>query len=273
MIEPGTYYDLPNDEYHADTDYLSSSYLKTLLPERYKQGGSQDALDFGTLFHTTVLEPDKLDTYAVLDAEKIGLKADGTPAQNPLMTRAWKDAVAEAEAGGKTVIPQDWWDRAHAMADAIHDHPTAAALLAQEKAAPEVSVFVKDDNGVGHKARFDLLAPVAVDLKSTSTMPGGDSLARAVIDYGYDLSVAHYLNVADLAGIDVDAFALVFVGKQDPYRVTVAELDDMFIIRGQVLRSLAIERHVNPAAPRYEGADGFLSLTPPRWAQLEELSA
>ena len=91
---------LPNEDYHAEPDHLSSSYLKSMLPERYKTGGSQEALDFGTLFHTVVLEPDQLDGYAVLDADQIGLKADGTPAANPTMTVAWKRAVAEAKADG-----------------------------------------------------------------------------------------------------------------------------------------------------------------------------
>lgn len=267
MISPGIHLDMSNEDYHADTDYLSSSVLKRALPERYKAGGSQDALDFGTLFHTVVLEPDGLaDTYTVLDANKIGLKSDGTIAQNPTMTAAWKKAVAEAESDGKVVISQADWDKAHAMRDAASAHPTASSLLFG--AGPvEESAFWIDDNGVAHKARFDKRIPGAiVDLKSTASQPGGDNLAKAVVNYGYDLSVSHYLAVA--AGLELDAadFALVFVGKEFPYRVTVCELDDAFLARGRVLRALAIERHLNPAAPRYEGADGYLTLNAPRWA-------
>ena len=32
MIEPGLIRDMPNDAYHAETDWLSSSMLKKLLP-------------------------------------------------------------------------------------------------------------------------------------------------------------------------------------------------------------------------------------------------
>ena len=264
-IVPG----LSNEAYHADTEWLSSTALKHYLPERYSAGGSQDALDFGTLFHSVTLEPDSLaDSYAVLDAEKIGVKADGTPAQNPTMTKAWKDAVAEAEAGGRTVVAQSDWDRAHAMAEAVFAHGEAADLLNQAGAAPEVSLFAEDENGVKHKARFDLLAPVGVDLKSTSAKPGTDSLARTVIDYGYDLSAHHYREVARLAGYELDDFAFVFCSKTLPYRVTVAYLDADFMARGAALRTLAIARATDPTQPAYDGATGRVTLRAPGWARI-----
>lgn len=273
MIEPGIYTDLSNDDYHGEPDYLSSSYLKGYLPERYTApSGNTDALTFGTLFHTVVLEPDQLGCYVALDAEKIGLKADGTAAANPTMTQAWKRAVAEAEQDGKIVVAQADWDRAHAMAEAVAAHPVARGLLLDSKGTNEESVFAVDDQGIRVKARFDRrISGAIVDLKSTAAKPGADSLGRAVLDYGYDLSAAHYMAVAALAGLDVDAFALVFCGKTEPYRVTVAELDETFLSRGRVLRALAIERHLNPAVPPYEGATGYLTLSAPRWAQIDEL--
>lgn len=273
MITPGIH-EMPNDAYHADTDYLSSSVLKRALPERYKAGGSQDALDFGTLFHAVVLEPDNLDGYATLDADKIGLKADGTPASNPTMTSAWKRAVAEAEGDGKIVVAQADWDRAHRMADAVRAHLDASRLLFDGEGAYEESAFAVDSEGVGHKARFDRRIPGAIiDLKSTSAKPGADSLTRAVIDYGYDLSAAHYLAVADLLDLGAGVFALVFVGKEAPYRVTVADFDEAFLTRGRVLRALALERLLNPEAPAYEGANAPITLTAPKWAQMYEESA
>lgn len=271
MIEPGIYTDLSNDDYHGEPDYLSSTRLKGYLPERYKPApATSEALALGTLFHTVVLEPDTLGQFVVLDAEKIGIKSDGTPAAVPTMTVAWKKAVAEAEQDGKTVVAQADWDRVQRMADAVWAHEVAASLL-NSRIATEESAFWVDEAGVRHKARFDARVPGAiVDLKSTSAQPGAESLTRAVINYGYDVSAAHYWAVAEGVGIDVDAFALIFVDKGDEPRVTVAELDDSLLERGRVLRALAIERHTNPAVPRYEGATGFLTLSAPRWAQIEE---
>lgn len=273
MIKPGIHLDMPNEVYHADAEYLSSTTLKRALPERYKAGGSQDALDFGTLFHTVVLEPDKLDDYLVLDAHAIAGNnpKTGKPYDKPEMTARFKAAREEAKSSGRSIVSQDDWDRAHDMRNAVMAHAEASSLLVHIKGQSEVSAFWRDEHGVGHKARYDrLLDGIAVDLKSTSAKPGVDSLSRTVVDYGYDLSAAHYLAVADGLELGVETFAFVFVGKEPPHRVNVCDLSDEFLFRGQVLRALAIERRTNPAAEPYEGARGTHTLPLPRWARINE---
>lgn len=268
-IEPGLIRNLPNDDYHADTQWLSSTVLKRALPEQYDEGAmSQPALDFGTLVHSVVLEPDNLGHYLTADAEKIGVKADGTPAQNPTMTSAWKRFVSEAEAGGKIIVAQSDWDRAHAMRDALKRHPEAAALLF-EAGESEVSAFAADAEGIQHKARFDRIVPGAVvDLKTTGAKPGADSLTKTVLNFLYDLSAAHYLEVADLLDLGADTFTWVFVTKVEPYRVTVADASSEFIERGRALRDRALARLLDPDLEPYEGATGRLALTPPPWARI-----
>lgn len=267
-MKPGLHENISNDAYHAETEWMSSSMLKALLPEHYKMGGgSTEALNFGSLFHEVVLEPDNIAGYVALDAEKIGVKADGTPAQSPTMTTAWKRAVAEVEADGKQVVAQSDLDRAFAMRDAAYAHDEARHLLFELDGRNELSAFAVDKNGVQHKARFDrLLAGEALDLKSTAAKPGAHSLTRTCIDYGYDLSAAHYLAVAELLDLDLqDRFTFVFVGKEFPYRVSVVDLDDMLLERGRVLRALALERAEMKTEP-YEGAAGRYTLLCPAWA-------
>lgn len=276
MIEPGIYPDMTNDDYHGDEDYLSSSKLKSALPERYKAGGSQDALDFGTLVHTVVLEPDNVSHYVILDAHKIAgdNPKTGKPYDAPHMTAKFKAKVAEAAESGLTVVSQDDWTRAQLMAGAIQNHSDARTLLHGGDGTYEESVFVRDDSGVGHKARFDRRIPgQIVDLKSTSAKPGERSLTRAVLDYGYDVSAAHYLEVARMADLDVDKFTLVFVEKVEPYRVTVAHIGAEFLARGRILRALAVERLTNPDAPRYEGSAAPLTLTPPPFERFHDAPA
>src|SRR5690606_18625613 len=262
-------YEMSNEAYHAQEAWASSTGLNSLLPEHYRTGRSQDALDFGTLFHTAVLEPDNLAEYVALDAEKIGLKSDGTPALNPTMTAAWKRAVAEAEAGGRTVIAQADLDLALRMRDALLAHDVAANLIRDIAGTFEESAFAEVD-GVPCRARFDKRIPGAIlDLKSTSAKPGRESLTRTILDYGYDLSAAHYLAVADALGLDAQAFALIFVSKAEPHYVSVVDLDDTFLARGRALRAQAIERFAQRAEP-YDGATGYLTLPCPKWAQLTE---
>lgn len=258
--------DLSNEDYHAETEHLSSTQLKKALPEHYRDGDlNTAALDFGTLVHSVVLEPETLDRYTVLDAAKIGVKSDGTPAQNPTMTAAWKRAVAEAAEAGLTVVAQADWDKAHRMAEAVKAHPEASELLYGEGQS-EVSAFATDENGVKVKARFDRLTPGAiVDLKTTSARAGADSLRKVVVNYLYDLSAVHYLEVARLCGLDAETFWFVFVSKGDEPLVTVANLSDAFLERGRDLRQLALER-INGDAEPYEGATGRLTLHPPGWA-------
>lgn len=270
ITEPGIY-EMSNEDYHADTDWLSSTRLKSYLPEHFKMTASQDALDFGTFFHVVVLEPDALGDYVVLDAAAIAGNnpKTGKPYGAPHMTARFKAAAAEAEADGKKVVTQAEWDKAHAMRDAAAAHPQAAELLFNRPGKAEVSAFWQADDGIRHKARFDRLIPGRiVDLKSTTAKPGADSLARAVLDFGYDLSVAHYLEVARGLDLDAEAFSLVFVAKEPPHYVTVAELDDAFLARGALLRERAIERWANPDVAAYEGAGDPLTLTPPGWARI-----
>lgn len=258
---------LSNEDYHAETEHLSSTRIKKALPEHYRDGDlNTAAIEFGTLVHSVALEPETLDRYTVLDAAKIGVKSDGTPAQNPTMTAAWKRAVAEASEAGLTVAAQADWDKAHRMADAVKEHPEARDLLYSEGES-EVSAFATDENGVKVKARFDRLNPGAiVDLKTTGARAGAASLRSVVANFLYDLSAYHYLEVARLCELDADTFWFVFVSKDDKPLVTVARLSDAFLERGRDLRSLALDR-INGDAEPYEGATGHLTLHPPGWAQ------
>lgn len=268
-LAPGIHH-MPNADYHALTDWQSSTQLKRLLPEQYDEGSmNQAALDFGTLVHSVVLEPDNLDHYVPADAERIGVKADGSRADNPTLTKAWKTFVAEALADGKTIVSKSDWDRAHVIRDAILKHGEAAELLFSDDGQSEVSAFATDPNGVQHKARFDRLIPgAAVDLKTTTAKPGADSLTRTVINYLYDLSASHYLTVAELLDLDATVFTWVFVTKGPEPKVTVADASEAFIERGRILRDRALTRLLNADIDRYEGATGRLTLTPPGWARL-----
>lgn len=274
ITEPGLYPHLDNETYHEQTEWLSSSMLKARLPERFKATPpTTEALAFGTLLHAAVLEPDRLDDlYVALDPAAVGTKADGSAAANPTATASWKRAVAEVEADGKAVVTAAELARALAMRDAVYAHPTAEALLTAEGATTEESAFAAVDE-IPCRARFDRRIPGAVlDVKTTVAKPGRDSIARAVLDHGYDLSAAHYLAVARALALDVEAFGLIFVGKADgAHYVTVADLDDAFLERGKALRALALDRH-HGLVDAYEGAAGYLTLTCPRWAELETAS-
>lgn len=256
-MEAGVYTDLTNLEYHAQTDWVSSTMLKRLIPEQYgPEPKSRANLDFGCALHTRVLGgPSEPITY--LDYPT-------------WQSKAAKDEQAAAYLRGE--IPILLKDRAliEAMYTAVGSHSEASDLLLHGDGQQEVSVFTEADS-VPLKARFDrIVGTTAVDLKTTSAKPSVYELTRAVVTWGYDLSASHYLRVAAAAGIELEKFTLVFVGKEPPHYVTVCELDDAFLERGEALRDLGLSRWLHPQfVDSYPGETGRVNLSLPRWAAID----
>lgn len=255
--------------YHADTTTLSASSAKTLLGKRPPSSDS-DALKFGTLVHVAVLEPHRLSEYVGLDAERIGLKSDGTPATNPTMTAAWKRAVAEASADGLTVVPLADLARAQAMAAAVLTHPTARRLI-DMATDRELSCYADHPTGARVRGRFDLAGPVVGDLKTTRDADPA-RFGRTAHDFGYHISAANYLDIATACGMEPQGFAFINVEKEPTpggeYRVSVTELSARAIDLGRRLMAEACERWLALGEridlPSY--GDGFTTVDLPGWA-------
>jgi hypothetical protein len=97
------------------------------------------------------------------------------------------------------------------MADAVRQHPYAAALLADGKAEQS---FWWDDKATGQrcKCRPDWYqGTTIVDLK-TCQDASANSFARACATFAYHTQAAHYLN-----GTFADRFVFVAVEKTYPF--------------------------------------------------------
>ena len=240
---PGLVFDLDNDVYHSGVNSLSSSAAKVLLGKRPPT--SQDALEFGSLVHTALLEPGKLvvPNFLVLDPNVIGVKQDGTPAASPKSTAAWKNRVKEAESEGYTVVSPDeeagaryGIDKALAMADAVRSHKRAAELLA---ACPhrEVSAYAEYQPGALVRGRFDLLGDNTIADFKTCLDASPERFERIAYDYGYYLQAAVYQFLAEANGIVNDGLHFILCEKDltpgGNYRVSVLQLDDIYTIKGR----------------------------------------
>lgn len=271
---PGLVFDLDERTYHGGTNSLSASSAKILLGKR--PPNNVEALEFGTLVHSVLLEPDKAaNAYVALDPYAIGVKADGTPADNPRATKAWKTAVAKAKNDGHQVVaPQDW-EKANRMADAIRKHPDASEIL---EMCPhrEVSAYAELEPGVIIRGRFDLFGPgVIADAKSLINANPAD-FGRLAYDYGYHISDAAYLLIAELLGLDVDRFLFINVEKEPnlagDYRVSVVELTPRAIAKGRREFLEAVRRWV-ALGKRVELPDyptGVQECDLPPWAYYNE---
>jgi len=266
-LDPGLYPDLPEAVYFGDTDSLSASSMKLILksPAQYHYRLTHPEepkahFDVGHAAHAKVLGAGA--PIAVIDVkDKRG--------------KAWTEPAEAARAEGKTPVTTAEAEATDAMAEAVLAHPIARRVLTGGES--EVSAFWHDEEyGVTRRARFDHVnVPVIGDLKTTRDADP-KWLPKVVCDYGYDVSAAQYLDVARGLGLDVTAFALVFVGKEPPHEVVVAELDAEFLDRGERLCRAALERfrdcRESGVWPGFTGPDDFLTLTPPRWANREEPS-
>ena len=244
MRDPGIYHGLDDTEYHGDTETLSASGAKVLLGKRPPTPDS-DALLFGRLVHTVILEPHKLDTYAVLNADVIGVRKDGSPADNPRNTAAWKDAVFAAKRDGLTVIDGPTIAHAQSLAAAVMAHPEAARLLAAAT-GHEVSAYADHPSGARVRARFDLVLPDAIVDVKTCRDADPANFGRVVNGLMYHVSAANYVDIARANGLTVDRFDLICVEKEPTpggeYRVSVLEIHPDAIDLGRELMAEACAR-------------------------------
>lgn len=193
-MQPGTYENLPIEEYHAaegisrsGLDEIAKSprhyYAKYLDPNAPKSETRSAAFEFGAAFHLLMgepeafkklyaPEPDKgnhpgalvtledMKTHAV----KCGTKKSGTKAEMKKALQAadakavfWDDVLAKASAGGKTLLSIADWDRLHAMQASVLAHRACAALLSTSAIKCEETFIVADPElpGVIRRVRPD----------------------------------------------------------------------------------------------------------------------
>ena len=210
VIEPGIYFGMPEDVYHA-ADGLSNSGMKHLhvsplnywhhnLNPDFEGREETAALRFGKAAHCLGLEPDRFnerfarkltpeerpgalvtteDMKAFLSSHgltKSGKKQDLVDRirSNGLNAVIWDEEVvkhAELHAG-KTFLGEEEASLIHKAAAVLAADPFARILLTD--GIPEVSFFVRDPaTGVMLKARMDYVKPTAtVDLKTFSNSRG-----------------------------------------------------------------------------------------------------
>lgn len=208
--------DLTNEAYHARPEISSSDVkavaLKSLLHWKNRVYKSSPTFDLGTAVHAMLLESEK-DLVIRGPEDRRGNK--------------WKEAKLAADLDGKTLLIEDDFDLAQAMAAAVFAHPAAQILLQANDLVAEGSFFAEDpQTGVKIKCRPDGYIPslgILFDIKTTQDA-SPDGFPRDVRKYGYDLQAAFYRRVMQLhcggEGGDM-TFYFVCVEKTAPHAVCV----------------------------------------------------
>lgn len=252
MIDP-VIHGLSNEAYHHEapySEYLSSSQLKNCLKSpRYAKFAldnpaedKSDALRFGSLFHDLMacLAEHNGDWCKGFIQWKNGI-ATFDPPINPktgvyygATTKAYTEAYEKflSDNQGKTVAHVLETDLAGDMADSLLNCCGATSeqvrkLLKWAKAT-EVSYFYETEDGIKLKVRPDLLTrDKLIDWKSTSLDDlTEESIAKAIIKYGYHISLSMYQYI--LHAIEGKWYTpiLVFVQKQEPFDAVMCDISE-----------------------------------------------
>lgn len=191
--------------YHAHPA-LGSSRLRELLksPAHFKANTRREteALALGSLVHTLVLEPETFpDRYVVVP------KIDGRTKEG----KAQRAALADDP---RIAVDGEIMAEASACATSIMAHRVYQHI---RDAQTEHTVFWTDEEtGIECKARFDVLGPLLVDLKTTrDASPKG--FQRAIATYGYHIQAAHYMAGAIANGMEPRGFLFACVETSPPY--------------------------------------------------------
>ena len=232
-LTPGVYADISETRYHADTlcgsPTLSSTLARTILARSPLHAWTahprlnpawepteKKTFDIGRAAHRAVLG--RGGEYVAYPAEI--LAANG--AASTKEAKAWAE---EQRAAGRTPLKADEVDQIGDMADAVRRQIEAMGVRLDPTRSEMVALAEVD--GVMCRAMIDN-APAdprlpLYDLKTT-TDASPEALAKTVATYGYDVQAAHYLAVWKAATGEDRKFRIIFVEKEAPFGVSVAEL-------------------------------------------------
>ena len=238
---------LTQAEYRA-IEALGSTDIKTILENPYLfknkvRKEPTDNLILGSLIHTIILEPNKLESeYLILPELNLRTNAD----------KAIKaELEAEAKASNKTLVKAEIYNQAEAVSKSFLNSPLSSLLRGETKA--EASFFGEID-GVKVKARPDLIIPdkkLIIDFKTTSTSNGGsaDGFAKMAANFSYYIQASLYLEVTGY-----EAFYFIVLETTEPYMTGCYKLDSEALEFGksEIMRAIEIYKNIeNYKQPLY----------------------
>ncbi len=260
---------MPAAQYHADpgvsntmlkslADSPAHCYLKHLAPNRPRIA-STDAQSLGTLGHAFILEPNAVGTRYAVKPRGMNFSTKAG--------KAWRDEQT------LEIVTSDDADAAGAMVAAFKRVPVLANLLSS--GVSEASVFAVDKaTGLRVRCRPDHLhftgpkRAVVLDVKTISELTPS-TVERAIASYGYHRQQAHYTNVLQSAGIEVEEFVFGFVSSTYPYLAVAYVLDDETAEQGRDEVAELLDKFATCQRAGFWPAfgDGYQPIGLPAWAR------
>jgi hypothetical protein len=251
VTAPGVY-DLPETTYHSDPaprPSLSATIAKTLLTKTPLHAWlacprlnpnweplNKKTFDIGRAAHREVLGR---------GGDWVEIPSDLLATNGAASTKAAKEFIEGARANGQTPLKADEAQAVGDIAEKVKLRLGTMGITLQHDRS-EMAAFAELD-GVWCRCLVDNAPENArsplYDLKTT-TDANPDKIARAIVDYGYDVQAQHYREVWKAATGEDRPFRFIFVEKDPPYEVCVVELtgEDLMMAEKRISRARAIFR-------------------------------
>jgi hypothetical protein len=258
--------DMPNADYHSRAD-INASLLKTIANkslqaakhERDHPPEQTAAMAFGSLAHSVILEPERVEAnYAIAPAIDRRTKAGKT---------AW--AEFQSANDGRIIVAQSDYETAVNMRDSVLSHPIAGSLLSGGE-AELTGLFTDRETDRACRIRCDYIRRadnLIIDLKTTQSA-NRRQFANDFFKLGYDAQCAFYCDGAE--AIDGNPFDFIFLAieKAAPFLVGIYTPSIETIEHGRKAYRAAlrqwIEAEKTGAYPGYN-ADRVTPIELPTW--------
>ena len=267
LLTLGIHFDIPNKDYHADREYVSSSGLKLILkdPEafynQYVKGEAPEdenltAFDFGSYVHALVLEPETIEDEFIFysgtkrgkaweafqekhkDSNKIIITKSQNKVAQAMMAAYKEGSITIGKQGHNTELPYEYF-----FSSGVAESSAATIL-------DDVPVKARFDY---HKSNGDI--SMIIDVKTTSQAHLDRETIQDICErYSYDLSAALYVDIAEKITGKPQEFYFFFMSKKPPYRVKLFKASKQMIARGRekYKKALAILRKARYTGIYYE---------------------
>jgi exodeoxyribonuclease VIII len=265
---------MPANEYHA-LDRLSSSGCKQIERSpahfqawRAKPSEPTPAMQFGTLVHAAILEPDTLTELCVV-------KPNDAPDKRSKAGKEWWEAF-EAAVAGKIILADADYIRLLSVRDAVQSHPLYSAIRNEAATVEDTLLWQDRETGAACKARLDLLADdcsFVLDVKTTVDARPSE-FASAAVRYGYDIQAAWYSEAVEVVTGQMPRFFFLAVETEAPFGVQLMRAAPDFLLRGYQRMRNALGTYARCVAsgewPSYSPV--ITDLVLPGWARRETQS-
>jgi len=260
---------MPTEEYRAAEGQNVSQYKRwweedgeKLCHEMEKHVTVSEAMEFGTLTHRAVLEPENFDgSYALFS----GKTKKG---------KAWNE-FKEANAP-LTITSADRLESLVIMGQKLKKDTDSMNLLSG--CSSEVSLFWQDECGIKCKARLDIVKPQAHQIADIKTM--ADISARSFINMvdkqGGMIQAGHYVEgYRKCYGLDHNpSFSFICMETVAPYRVVCRHLTEDVIEYGRRKNKETLARiHIGRVSGAWDtlaDREAMREFGLPSWRQAEE---